>query len=46
MSAVERLEVYANAYFYRIRDCLIEKAGVMAAEAAFDVVNRSRRAGS
>ena len=24
MSAVERLEVYANAYFYRIRDCLIE----------------------
>jgi hypothetical protein len=24
LSAVERLDVYANAYFYRIRDCLIE----------------------
>ena len=24
LSAVERLEIYANAYFYRIRDCLIE----------------------
>jgi hypothetical protein len=24
LSAVERLEVYANAYFYRILDCLIE----------------------
>ncbi len=29
LSAVERLDVYANAYFYRIRDCLIEDFGAL-----------------
>ena len=29
LSAVERLEVYANAYFYRIHDCLIEDFGAL-----------------
>jgi hypothetical protein len=29
LSAVERLEVYANAYFYRIRDCLAEDFGAL-----------------
>ena len=29
LSAVERLEVYASAYFYRIRDCLIEDFGAL-----------------
>ena len=29
LSAVERLEVYANAYFYRIRDCLEDDFGAL-----------------
>jgi len=36
LSAVERLEVYADMYFYRLRDCLKEDFGALSAVAGDD----------
>lgn len=37
LAAVDRLEVYANAYFYRIRDCLIDDFGALHAALGADL---------